>query len=105
MKNLKTENSTKTNQKVQLVEGNFSPSEASFIVNQLINEKINFHKLQRLSQCEGNETSNTDYADQRIAELENEKLVAKKHIDEARANGYDVFIDGVIDIKFTKYID
>lgn len=35
----------KTAQKIQLVDGNFTVSEASDIVQALLNEKINFHKL------------------------------------------------------------
>ncbi|MFD1061915.1 hypothetical protein ACFQ1Q_01555 [Winogradskyella litorisediminis] len=92
----------KTKQEVQLVEGQFSCSEASHVINELINEKINFHKLQRLSLCEGNENADTHYATNRIAELENEKLIAKSYIDKARKEGYDVFIDGVLEIRFVK---
>ncbi|RNC86337.1 MAG: hypothetical protein ED556_08565 [Winogradskyella sp.] len=91
-----------TKQEVNLVEGQFTCSEASFIINELLNEKINFHKLQRLRLCEGDENSDTRYANNRIAELENEKLIAKKYIDIARKEGYDVFIDGVLEIKFVK---
>ena len=91
-----------TKQEVQLLEGEFTCSEASFIINELINEKINFHKLQRLRLSEGDENCDTRYANQRIAELENEKLIAKGYIDKARQQGYDVFIDGVLDIRFVK---
>ncbi|TCK69409.1 hypothetical protein DFQ05_0930 [Winogradskyella wandonensis] len=91
-----------TKQEVQLVEGQFTCSEASFVINELINEKINFHKLQRLRLCEGDENSDTRYANKRIAELENEKLIAKSYIDKARKEGYDVFIDGVLEIRFVK---
>lgn len=94
--------SVKTKQEVQLVEGQFTCSEASFVINELINEKINFHKLQRLSLCEGNENSDCSYSNNRIAELENEKLIAKSHIDLARKEGYDVFIDGVLEIRYVK---
>jgi len=37
----------KTTQKINLVDGNFTVSEASDVVLTLLNEKINFHKLQR----------------------------------------------------------
>lgn len=91
-----------TEQKVQLVEGEFTCSEASFVINELINRKINFHKFQRLSLCEGNANSDTRYINKRIAELENEKEIAKTYINKARQEGYDVFIDGVLDIRFIK---
>lgn len=92
----------KTTQEVQLVEGQFTCSEAAFVINELLNEKINFHKLQRLSLCEGDENADTRYANNRIAQLENERKIAKAHIDKARQEGYDVFIDGVLDIRFVK---
>ena len=46
---------TEVIQKVQLVEGKFTPSEAADVVSSLISEKINFHKIQRLSSLERNE--------------------------------------------------
>jgi hypothetical protein len=92
----------KTEQKINLVEGKFTPSEASHVVNSLIGEKINFHKLQRLILCEGNEDSDTTYENKRIQELQNEKQIAKDYIANARRDGYDVFINGTLDITFTK---
>ena len=40
-------------QQIQLVKGAFSASEASDIICALLDEKINFHKLQRLKLWEG----------------------------------------------------
>ena len=40
---------TSTKQNIQLVDGVFTVSEANDIIQNLINEKINFHKLQRLT--------------------------------------------------------
>lgn len=91
-----------TLQKVQLVEGKFTPSEASDIVNALIDEKINFHKLQRLSLCEGHQDADTEYPDGRIGELMREKDVAKAIIQEARAMGYKLQIDGILELTFVK---
>jgi len=62
MSNTKTQTNVKeAKQSVQLVEGLFTPSEASHIVNVLIEQKVNFHKLQKLRMCEGNEDSDTTY--------------------------------------------
>jgi len=63
----------RTKQKIQLVDGTFTPSETADVVIALLQEKINFHKLQRISWCEGNSDSDTQYPDERIAELEAEK--------------------------------
>jgi hypothetical protein len=88
-----------TTQKIQLVDGVFTVSEASDVVLSLLNEKINFHKLQRLSLCEGLETANTKFPDERITELEHEKSVAKEFFAEARAKGITIKIDGILKIS------
>lgn len=90
---------TTTTQKVQLVDGNFTVSEASDIVQALINEKINFHKLQRLSLCEGFSEANTKYPDERITELEHEKSVAKAFFAKARVEGFSIKINGTLEIS------
>ncbi|MFP4846884.1 hypothetical protein [Winogradskyella sp. PE311] len=96
------QNVIKTEQKVNLVEGKFTPSEASHVVNALIEQKINFHKVQRLRMCEGFEDSDTSYMNGRVKELMNEKQIAKDYINIARREGYDVIINGTLEITFTK---
>ena len=91
---------TEVIQKVQLVEGKFNPSEATDIISSLIAEKINFHKLQRLSKCEGNENANCEYPDNRIHELEDERMIAKEFIKIARKEGYNLRINGTLEISF-----
>lgn len=88
-----------TTQKIQLVDGVFTVSEASDVVLSLLNEKINFHKLQRLSLCEGSAQANTKFPDDRITELENEKSIAKEFFAEARAKGITMKIDGILKIS------
>lgn len=87
-------------QKVQLVEGKFTPSEASDIITALIDEKINFHKVQRLSVCEGDECAETPKVNQRILELQEEKKKARAFIQEARKEGMNVRINGILEITF-----
>ena len=91
---------TEVTQKIQLVEGEFTASEASDIISSLIDEKINFHKLQRLSLCEGNQNANCSYPNGRIKELINEKKIAKEFLKEARREGKRVRIDGILNISF-----
>jgi len=91
-----------TTQKIQLVKGEFTPSEASHIIMNLIDEKINFHKLQRLQMWEGNHKSKTDQLDGRIEELEKEKGIAKKFINSIRGLGLNLSINGVLDISVSK---
>ncbi|MBV7268004.1 hypothetical protein [Winogradskyella luteola] len=102
MKNTVKQVEKKTEQKINLVEGMFKPSEASHIINALIDQKINYHKIQRLSLCEGNENCDTTYENSRIQELKQEKEVAKGYIDTARRENYEIVINGTLDITFIK---
>jgi hypothetical protein len=88
----------KTNQKIQLVKGEFTPSEASHIIMSLIDEKINFHKIQRLQIWEGNHKCNTEQLDGRIAELEKEKEIAREFINSTRGSGQNLKINGTLEI-------
>ncbi|MEM8999378.1 MAG: hypothetical protein AAGB24_03870 [Bacteroidota bacterium] len=89
----------KTEQTIQLVDGSFTPSEAMDVILALLDEKINFHKLQRLSWCEGNSSANTKYPDGRITELEHEKMVVKNFINSIRNEGKRLRIDGILNIS------
>lgn len=93
----------KTTQKIQLVNGDFTVSEASDITMSLINEKINFHKLQRLSLSEGFSGADTNYPDGRINELEHEKTIAKDFLSQARAQGLTLKIDGILTISVNEH--
>ena len=85
-------------QKIQLVKGEFTPSEASHVILSLIDEKINFHKIQRLQFREGNDECITDSLDGRIQELENEKEIAKRFIRSTRGLGQNLRINGILEI-------
>ncbi|MCK8521308.1 hypothetical protein M0D21_07010 [Aquimarina sp. D1M17] len=85
--------------KLQLVDGVFTPSEATDVINSLIREKINFHKLHRLSMCEGNEHSNTEYDDNRVSQLLKEKENCKTIYKEALLHGKRVRISGILEIE------
>jgi hypothetical protein len=89
----------KTTQKVQLVKGDFTPSETSDIITRLINEKINFHKLQKLQMWEGNHKCKTDQLDIRIGELEKEKENAREFINSLKDLGKNLKINGTLEIS------
>ncbi len=92
----------KTTQKIQLVKGEFTPSEASHIIMNLIDEKINFHKIQRLQIWEGNHKCETDELDGRIEELQKEKEIAREFINNTRSLGQKLMINGILDITVAK---
>lgn len=89
---------TEAKQKIQLVDGLFTVSEANDIVQSLINEKVNFHKLQRLTMCEGFSGANTKFPDGRIATLEHDKSVAKKFFKQLNSKDVTIKINGVLEI-------
>ena len=89
----------KTTKKIQLVKGDFTPSEASHVIMNLMDEKINFHKIQRLQIWEGNHKCETSELDGRIAELTKEKEIAREFINKARSQGLKLKINGVLEIS------
>jgi hypothetical protein len=93
---------TSTKQKIQLVDGVFTVSEANDIIQNLINEKINFHKLQRLTLCEGFTGSNTKYPDDRITQLENDKLISKDFFKNKYDKKVTIKINGVLEISINE---
>jgi hypothetical protein len=88
----------KTKQKIQLVKGEFTPSEASDVVLSLLDEKINFHKIQRLQLWEGNHKYETNQLDGRIKELQEEKRVASEFIENMKSLGRNLNINGILEI-------
>ena len=89
-------------QKVQLVEGQFTADQAGQVITSLLDQKINFHKLNRLGMWIGNHSVDTEYTDLRIKELELEKEVAKELIKEARESGHQLRINGTLEVTFVK---
>ena len=88
------ESSTITDQKVNLVEGEFTAAEAKDVISALIDEKINFHKLQRLSWWEHDLHANTNFPDGRIQELQQEKENFKAYINSLGRSDVKLRIDG-----------
>ncbi|MCJ7468168.1 MAG: hypothetical protein MUO53_15930 [Maribacter sp.] len=88
----------KTTQIIQLVKGEFTATEASQVIMSLIDEKINFHKIQRLQIWEGNHEYKTDLLDGRIKELVNEKKIASEFMAKTRDLGQKLKINGILEI-------
>lgn len=84
---------------IQLVKGLFSPEEASNVVITLIDQKINFHKIQRMQLWEGNHKCDTDQINKRIKELEAEKVVAKQFIAQNGEQGTRLSINAILNIS------
>ncbi|MFT5254162.1 MAG: hypothetical protein ACI87N_003229 [Flavobacteriales bacterium] len=90
---------TKTTQKINLIDGVFTASEASDIINSVLKVKINFHKLKRLSITEGNDKEECAFDNGKIAELMNEQQIVKEFFSQARLNGKKLKMHSVIQIE------
>lgn len=88
-----------TTQKINLIDGVFTASEASDIINSVLNVKINFHKLNRLSITEGNDKDECTFDSGRITELINEQQIAKDFFSKARLNGKKLKMRSIIQIE------
>jgi hypothetical protein len=85
--------------KLKLVDGTFTASEASDVINSLIKEKINFHKLHRLSMTEGDMNCNTGEDNSRISQLEHAQAEFKEFCKEARYANKRIKISGMLDVE------
>ncbi|TSE04099.1 MULTISPECIES: hypothetical protein [Aquimarina] len=96
---VKTSKEVKTEQKISLIDGHFTASEAADIINSVLNVKINFHKLNRLSITEGNASDNCEYDSGRIDELLREQIIAKEFFAQARLEGKKLKMNSTIHIS------
>jgi uncharacterized protein with FMN-binding domain len=89
----------RTEQLINLIEGQFTASEAADIINDVLNVKINFHKIQRLSITEGNSDDVCEHDTSRIDELLNEQILAKDFFSQARLQGKKLKMRSTIHIE------
>lgn len=86
-------------QKVKLVDGIFTPVQASDVVSSLIEKKINFHKVENLQNWERNHKTDPQPIIDRISELEEAKKQAKAFIKEMKNSGKNIKIEGELKIS------
>lgn len=95
-----TQKEVKSNTKTfTLVDGNFSKREALNIVDSVINTKINFHKIHRLSVQEGNENDKCTYDNSRINELLIDKKETKAFLRTLESKGQNIKISSTVTIS------
>lgn len=91
---------TEVIQQINLINGQFTAAEAAELVETLLREKINFHKVQRLQLLISDQDSATEVLGGRIAELLVEKQKAKDFFAELSKSGRNIIIKGTLDISF-----
>lgn len=87
---------------IQLVDGKFTPSQASDVLVALIKQKISYHKLEELQNWERNHKYDQAPLKNRIKELEGELKRTKDFMSELKESGKNVKIDGVIKMSVVK---
>ena len=93
---------TTTKQEVLLIDGLFNATEAADIIDAVLDVKINYHKLKRLSITEGNSEDICEYDNDRINELLNAKKTAREYFKNVRLNGGKLRVDSTISIAIEK---
>ncbi|WP_139958600.1 hypothetical protein [Flavicella sediminum] len=99
---MKTETMTKevkTEQSINLIEGIFTASEASDIINNILNVKINFHKLKVFSRTIGDFNDKCEQDNGRIKALLHEQQIAKEFFKNVRVEGRKLKINSRIEIS------
>ncbi|PQJ78882.1 hypothetical protein [Polaribacter porphyrae] len=86
-------------QTLKLIEGTFTKREALNIINNVVDVKINFHKVHRLSIQEGNENDECTFDNSRIKELMTHKKDTKAFLRALESNGQNIKISSTITIS------
>jgi hypothetical protein len=91
----------KTTEKIMLIDGNFSPTEAKELLMNLFINKINFHEKKNFSSHEryGKED---ETATRRIPELKESIETILQIINEATAQNQNIEITSTVNVQFSK---
>lgn len=81
----------------KLIEGKFAPSEAGKVLFSLINNKINYHNLEKFSNQIRFDEDNS-HSKVRLETLSKASSYIKDLIDEAALNNMELKIEGVIQL-------
>lgn len=84
---------------VKLVDGEFTPDQAMEILRALINQKINYHKIENQQNWERNHNLDSEPFFKRIQELEEEKKAINQYISNLKKEGKTIEIKGVLTVK------
>ncbi|MFT6337219.1 MAG: hypothetical protein ACI86M_003885 [Saprospiraceae bacterium] len=95
-----TQNQPKaTLQSISLIDGLFTPSDASDILNAMLTKKINYHNLQIMRITEGNHDDPCSHDSKRLDKLKAEKARLKEIINDVRGLGKRMNIQSIIKIE------
>ncbi len=89
-----------SNQIIQIVNGNFSPFEASDMLHELITSRINYQNIQMLRMWEGNHHFDSNEWDKKTEAMVKEKTEVIALLEKAKREGLKVEIIGNIEVRF-----
>ena len=88
----------KETHQVELIKGEFTNAEASRVVLNLIDEKINFNKIRDLQIWENNHQTDNTNIKKRIKELEHQKEIAREFFKNREESGCHLQLESTINI-------
>lgn len=92
---------TATAKKLQLIKGEFTPSDALDMVGAMFDQKINYHKIQRLKNWEYDHQTDLGYLEGRIKELVEEKQKIIDFLGMAQRSGSKVVVNSKVEIALS----
>lgn len=84
---------------VELVDGEFTSAQALDILNALIDQLINYHKIENLQNWEHNHNIDSNPYFKKIHELEEQKKTINSNLSEIKQNGQKLIVNGVFTLK------
>lgn len=89
-----------TTEKITLIDGNYSPSEAKEILMNLFNNKIDYHTVKNFSSLErfGKEDQT---ALRRLPELKETVALISQIINDATSQNKNIIVKSTVDISFS----
>lgn len=97
MNSAQVQTATET-QSIQLIDGIFTPAQASEVINDMLNKKINYHKLQILKMYECNNQDPCTFDRSRLEALKIEKERLNKILSDEAIQGKRLSIEAMVNI-------
>lgn len=91
----------KTTEKIILIDGNFSPTEAKELLMNLFINKINFHEKKNFSSHERYRKED-ETSIRRIPELKKSLETISQIISEERMQNWNIVVSSTVNIQFSK---
>lgn len=89
---------------VQIVEDEFTPSEAQNLVRNIVEPQVNLYKVRAMTDWESDHNYGSSLSDRKTAQLSDNLKHIEEVIQYAKENGYQVSLTGSIDVRLVREI-